>query len=404
MAQARAIVALCRARGALCDRQRRRRAGRARRCRRRARRRARRRRRRPRARASARRGWSARRATTRLALARAGGRRRAPTTSRSAASSRRRPSRMRGARALDLVPRARALGVPVVAIGGIDAGNARALADAGVDAVAVIAAVFAHDDPADVAAAARRIASSFVAAGARPMSRNDELFARAQRTIPAGVNSPVRAFRSVGGTPRFLARGEGAVRRGTRTASATSTTSARGARDRRPRASRRRARRARGRGARACRSARRPKPRSRWPRRSCARAAVARAGAARARRAPRRRCRALRLARGFTGRAEDRQVRGLLPRPRRQPAREGGLGRAHVRPAVVGRRAGRDREPDDRAAVQRHRRARRGVPRRRRRDRRHHRRADRRQHEPRRAVARLARRAARRCATATARC
>ena len=41
------------------------------------------------------------------------------------------------------------------------------------------------------------------------MSRNDELFARAQRTIPAGVNSPVRAFRSVGGTPRFLARGEG---------------------------------------------------------------------------------------------------------------------------------------------------------------------------------------------------
>jgi glutamate-1-semialdehyde 2,1-aminomutase len=40
--------------------------------------------------------------------------------------------------------------------------------------------------------------------------RNDELFARAQRTIPAGVNSPVRAFRSVGGTPRFFARGEGA--------------------------------------------------------------------------------------------------------------------------------------------------------------------------------------------------
>jgi len=42
------------------------------------------------------------------------------------------------------------------------------------------------------------------------MSRNDELFERAQRTIPAGVNSPVRAFRSVGGTPRFFARGEGA--------------------------------------------------------------------------------------------------------------------------------------------------------------------------------------------------
>jgi glutamate-1-semialdehyde 2,1-aminomutase len=42
------------------------------------------------------------------------------------------------------------------------------------------------------------------------MSRNEELFARAQKTIPGGVNSPVRAFKSVGGTPRFFARGAGA--------------------------------------------------------------------------------------------------------------------------------------------------------------------------------------------------
>jgi glutamate-1-semialdehyde 2,1-aminomutase len=42
------------------------------------------------------------------------------------------------------------------------------------------------------------------------MSRNAELFERAQRTIPGGVNSPVRAFRSVGGTPRFIARAQGA--------------------------------------------------------------------------------------------------------------------------------------------------------------------------------------------------
>ncbi len=42
------------------------------------------------------------------------------------------------------------------------------------------------------------------------MTRNEELFVRAQKTIPGGVNSPVRAFRSVGGTPRFFARGEGA--------------------------------------------------------------------------------------------------------------------------------------------------------------------------------------------------
>jgi len=41
-------------------------------------------------------------------------------------------------------------------------------------------------------------------------SRNEELFVRAQRTIPGGVNSPVRAFRSVGGTPRFLKKAQGA--------------------------------------------------------------------------------------------------------------------------------------------------------------------------------------------------
>ena len=38
---------------------------------------------------------------------------------------------------------------------------------------------------------------------------NDSLFARAQAIIPGGVNSPVRAFRSVGGTPRFITRGDG---------------------------------------------------------------------------------------------------------------------------------------------------------------------------------------------------
>ncbi len=40
--------------------------------------------------------------------------------------------------------------------------------------------------------------------------RSDALFAEAQRLFPGGVNSPVRAFRGVGGTPRFIARGEGA--------------------------------------------------------------------------------------------------------------------------------------------------------------------------------------------------
>ena len=41
------------------------------------------------------------------------------------------------------------------------------------------------------------------------MDRNAELFARAERLIPGGVNSPVRAFRSVGGTPVFAARAKG---------------------------------------------------------------------------------------------------------------------------------------------------------------------------------------------------
>ena len=41
------------------------------------------------------------------------------------------------------------------------------------------------------------------------MSTNAALFARAQKSIPGGVNSPVRAFRAVGGTPRFITRAEG---------------------------------------------------------------------------------------------------------------------------------------------------------------------------------------------------
>jgi glutamate-1-semialdehyde 2,1-aminomutase len=40
--------------------------------------------------------------------------------------------------------------------------------------------------------------------------RSERLIHRAERSIPGGVNSPVRAFRGVGGTPLFLERGEGA--------------------------------------------------------------------------------------------------------------------------------------------------------------------------------------------------
>ena len=42
------------------------------------------------------------------------------------------------------------------------------------------------------------------------MTRSEELFERARRVIPGGVDSPVRAFGAVGGTPSFVIRGEGA--------------------------------------------------------------------------------------------------------------------------------------------------------------------------------------------------
>ena len=42
------------------------------------------------------------------------------------------------------------------------------------------------------------------------MTRSETLFAAAQKHIPGGVNSPVRAFKSVGGTPYFVASAKGA--------------------------------------------------------------------------------------------------------------------------------------------------------------------------------------------------
>ena len=42
-------------------------------------------------------------------------------------------------------------------------------------------------------------------------SRNQQLFELSQERIPGGVNSPVRAFKSVGGAPLFFRRGQGAT-------------------------------------------------------------------------------------------------------------------------------------------------------------------------------------------------
>jgi thiamine-phosphate pyrophosphorylase len=80
-----------------------------------------------------------------------------------------------GARRADiaLLHRAAALGVPVVAIGGITAANARSLVDAGADAVAVISDVFAHDDPAAITRAAAALAACFAPRAAASPLRSE---------------------------------------------------------------------------------------------------------------------------------------------------------------------------------------------------------------------------------------
>ncbi len=42
------------------------------------------------------------------------------------------------------------------------------------------------------------------------IEKSKQLFERAQQSIPGGVNSPVRAFKSVGGTPIFIEKAKGA--------------------------------------------------------------------------------------------------------------------------------------------------------------------------------------------------
>ena len=154
--------------------------------------------------------------------------------------------------------------------------------------------------------------------------KSKTLFERAKRVIPGGVNSPVRAFRAVGGTPVFVSRAARARTSAAPTARSTSdyvgswgpmilghAHPAVVERDhaRRPRAGRATARRPSSRCASPRRSARSIR-RSRW--------------CARSRAAPRRRWRAPRGARLHRARRH-REVRGVLPRARRLSAREGGL-------------------------------------------------------------------------------
>ena len=185
--------------------------------------------------------------------------------------------------------------------------------------------------------------ASRTAADTTSLDRSAALFGRACAVMPGGVNSPVRASAPSAATPRFIARG------------------GRRARVRRGRAPLHRLRRLVG--------ADDPRPRASAPSSTAiTRQAQQRHGVRRADRRSRvehRRTRssrlvpsiemvrlvnsgteatmaALRLARGVDRASADHQVRGLLPRPRRQLPRQGGIGRRDLRHARQPRRHGGD--------------------------------------------------------------
>jgi glutamate-1-semialdehyde 2,1-aminomutase len=72
------------------------------------------------------------------------------------------------------------------------------------------------EKPAEAASPASTARGGPASSGARARKtagearESEALFARALRVLPGGVNSPVRAFKAVGGSPRFIARAEGA--------------------------------------------------------------------------------------------------------------------------------------------------------------------------------------------------
>ena len=221
--------------------------------------------------------------------------------------------------------------------------------------------------------------------------------------IPGGVNSPVRAFRSVGGTPRFFERGDGRPSVGRRRQALHRLRRLVGTDDRRPRAS------GRGRGAcrrprrRRSRSARRPKPRSSW-RRCCAGWLPSLELVRLVSSGTEATMTALRLARGFTGRSQIIKFEGcyhghgdsLLVKAGSGALTFGNRRSAGVPPEIADAHARARRTttlPQVEAAF-----AANGA-----RHRLRHRRAGRRQHEPRPARGRLPRGAARRMRRATAR-
>ena len=119
---------------------------------------------------------------------------------------------------------------------------------------------------------------------------NESLYERGLRVIPGGVNSPVRAFRSVGGTPYFVARAEGAYVWDVEGRCFLDYVQSYGASILGHAAPRRRSRPCATPPVAAPPTARRPRVRCDWPRR-CARSCRAWSRCASSRRAPRPPCR-----------------------------------------------------------------------------------------------------------------
>ena len=230
-----------------------------------------------------------------------------------------------------------------------------------------------------------------------------KLFADACAVIPGGVNSPVRAFTSVGGTPRFITSGQGLLADRRRRQPLRRPGVLVGSDD--PRAM-------------PTRPSSRPSPQAaahglsfgaptpaeiRTGRRDHRPGGPRRAGPAgelRHRGHHERGPAGPRVHRPPQG----RQVLRLLPRPRRRAARRRRLRGGDAGPAVLAGCHRRHRRRHDRVALQRHRRRRADVRRARRPDRRRHHRGQPRQHGCRPAAAGLQRRAAARSPPSTARC
>ncbi len=216
---------------------------------------------------------------------------------------------------------------------------------------------------------------------------SEKLFAKAQTLFPGGVNSPVRAFKGVGGTPRFIARGRGSHLFDVDGNEYVDYVLSLGAAHRRSLPRRGDARGA-GRDARRLvlrralapgDPARRARPGADALGREDAVLLLGHRGHHRRHPGGARLHRARRHP----------QVRRLLPRRGRHPAREGGLGRRDARPAGLAGRARRPREAHPHAPVQRPRRGAEALRPARPRDRGGDRRAGRRQHGGPRPEARL---------------